>query len=160
MKRLIFFISLSLLVLVGCEKHYERTIWVNPDVECCGVKDPINNIEWLEELWDNRISYYFQDSEGYSYFLLYKNKITSEDFILHYEKGIKYKNVAALSCNRKTIFYGSLPSNYKVPITKLPIKKMALVPPSPGEPPIPLDVWNNFLNENTLIDTIAYYIVN
>ena len=78
MKKLLFFISLFLFMLVGCEKRYERTIWVNPDVECCGVKDPINNIEWLKDLWDNRILYYFQDSEGYSYFLLYRNKKTSE----------------------------------------------------------------------------------
>ncbi|MBR5824019.1 MAG: hypothetical protein IKY67_07740 [Paludibacteraceae bacterium] len=160
MKKLIFFISLSLLTLVGCEKNYERTIWVNPDVECCGVKDPINNIEWLKDLWDNRILHYFQDSEGYSYFLLYRNKKTSEDFIVHCEKGIEYRYITALSCNRKTIFHGSLPSNYKDPITQLPTNKMALVPPSPKTEPISLDVWNNFLNENTLIDTIAYYIVN
>ena len=50
MKRLIFFIPLFLFMLVGCEKkrsennsnpiekpiEYERTVWINPDVECCG----------------------------------------------------------------------------------------------------------------------------
>ncbi len=158
MKKLIFFISLSLL-LVGCEKRYERTIWVNPDVECCGVKDPINNLEWLNDLWNKKTSSDFQNREGYSYFLLYRNKITSEDFIVHCEKGIGYRDITALSCNRKTIFYGSLPSNYKDPIAQLPTNRMALVAPSPETKPIPLDVWNNFLNENTLIDTIAYFIV-
>ena len=54
MKKLIFLILLSLLILVGCERkrsehNYERTIWVNPDVECCGVKDPLNNLGWLKE---------------------------------------------------------------------------------------------------------------
>ena len=63
MKRLIFFIPLFLFMLVGCEKkrsennsnpiekpiEYERTVWINPDVECCGVKDPINNLGWLKE---------------------------------------------------------------------------------------------------------------
>ena len=76
------------------------------------------------------------------------------------EKGIRSKYVTALSCNRETLFHGSLPSNYKDPITQLPTNKMHLVAPSPSLEPISLEVWNNFLNENTLIDTIAYYIVN
>ena len=45
---LAFFCS---LIFIGCERerNYERTTWVNPDVECCGVKDPLNNLEWLNE---------------------------------------------------------------------------------------------------------------
>lgn len=159
MKKLIFFISLSLLILVGCEKEYERTIWVNPDVECCGVKDPLNNLEWLTDWWNRRISY-FQDSEGYLYFLLYKNKNTFEDIILYYDKKEGYnKYVYACSCSEK-LFNGSLPAEYNDPTTKLNTKQYTLVPPPPDSPPISFDMWNNFLNENTLIDTIAYYIVN
>ena len=52
MKKLIFIFSLSALILVGCEKHYECTIWVNTDVECCNVKNPIDNLEWLKELYN------------------------------------------------------------------------------------------------------------
>ena len=62
MKRLIFFISLFMFVLVGCERernyerNYERTIWINPDVECCGVKDPLTNLEWLKEWYEFSLS--------------------------------------------------------------------------------------------------------
>ena len=42
----------------------------------------------------------------------------------------------------------------------LNIKQKTLVPSPPDHEPIPFDVWNNFLNENILIDTVAYYIVN
>ncbi len=58
MKKLILFISLSTLIFAGCSVKKEgdfthvkidkkRTIWINQDVECCGVKDPANNLEWL-----------------------------------------------------------------------------------------------------------------
>ena len=84
MKKLIFFISLSMLILVGCEKNYERTIWVNPDVECCGVKDPLNNLEWLNNWYKD--SYFNEDNEldyqSYGFIYVFENDSTSENFIV------------------------------------------------------------------------------
>ena len=76
MKRAIFVIAFfCMLIFAGCERerNYERTIWVNPDVECCGVKDPLNNLEWLRQ------TAYFNDYETASYsfsnyILLLKNR--------------------------------------------------------------------------------------
>jgi hypothetical protein len=90
MKKLVFFISLSLLILVGCDKqpgehNYERTIWTNPDVECCGVKDPINNLAWLKKWYED--SYFNEekvlDYEEYAEFIfVYENDSSKEDMIV------------------------------------------------------------------------------
>ena len=81
MKKSIFIIAIfALISLAGCEKNceknYERTIWVNPDVECCGVKDPLNNLVWLKEWYED--SYFNKgkrlDYEKYAEFIfVYEN---------------------------------------------------------------------------------------
>lgn len=77
MKKLIFFISLFLLTLMGCERNYERTIWINPDVECCAVKDPANNLEWLS----NKLI--LEKTTPYSYcVLLFRNNLDSIESIV------------------------------------------------------------------------------
>ena len=81
MKKLIFFISLFLLTLMGCERNYERTIWINPDVECCGVKDPLNNLEWLKE--SSRFDEYIdRSSSDYNFIFLFRNKETQKNHIV------------------------------------------------------------------------------
>ena len=94
MKKLIFFISLSMLILVGCEgeRNYERTIWVNPDVECCGVKDPLNNLEWLKEWYSGS---YFNEERGLVYekyaefIFVYNNKSSTDQMIV---RKVNYHN--------------------------------------------------------------------
>ena len=88
MKRHIFVIAFfCVLIFAGCERErnekieYERRIWVNPDVECCGVKDPLNNLEWISQT--PRFKEYQTASYSYSnYILLFKNNTTHEDFII------------------------------------------------------------------------------
>ena len=91
MKKLLFFISLFMFALVGCERernyerNYERTIWINLDVECCGVKDPLNNLEWLKEWYED--SYFNEekvlDYEEYAEFIfVYENDSSKEDMIV------------------------------------------------------------------------------
>ena len=91
MKKLLFFISLVMFALVGCERernyerNYERTIWINLDVECCGVKDPLNNLEWLKEWYED--SYFNEekvlDYEEYAEFIfVYENDSSKEDMIV------------------------------------------------------------------------------
>ena len=92
MKKLIFFISLSLLILVGCERNYERTIWVNPDVECCGVKDPLNNLEWLNSWYRSSYFNVIINYPTYQIVYIFNNDSTSEDFIVTRTFGNSYNN--------------------------------------------------------------------
>ena len=70
MEKLMFFVLLSLFLFVGCEKRYKRTICVNSEVECCGVKDPLNNLEWLREA--SRFDDYIDNSSSdYNYIFLF-----------------------------------------------------------------------------------------
>ena len=84
MKKLMFFVLLSLFLFVGCEKRYERTIWVNSDVECCGVKDPLRNLLWLKEWYID--SYFYEGNEldhhSYGFVYVFENDSTSEKFVV------------------------------------------------------------------------------
>lgn len=87
MKKLMFVVLLSLFMLVGCEeKKYDIvTIWINPTAECCGVVDPMNNLDWLKE-W-RQISYFNKEKVDYykiyaEHIYIYKNNTTFEDMIV------------------------------------------------------------------------------
>jgi hypothetical protein len=148
MKKLVFFISLSLLILVSCEKHCKRTMWTNPDVECCGVKDPINNLAWLTQ------TAYFDEYETASfsfsnYILLFKNNTTHENFIVtNANTGVSW--VSIYDCEGNYIDGGhySIQNQTKFISSKLK-----------NDPPEPCDTCYEFFKTHTLIDTIAYYIV-
>ncbi|MBR5238104.1 MAG: hypothetical protein IKV26_05260 [Paludibacteraceae bacterium] len=158
MKKLIFFISLSMLILVGCER-YERTIWVNPDVECCGVKDPLNNLEWLKEWYSgsyfnaNRVLY----ESCYWFIYVFENKETSENFIVFKDNEIltEHPYFVLYSCDGKIIDKGNyydLNSDYANPNIQFV---------SPDSPiivePIPCPSCKEFFENHVLIDTIAYF---
>ncbi len=155
MKKLIFFISLSLLTLVGCEKNYERTIWVNPDVECCGVKDPLNNLEWLRQ------TAYFNDYETASYsfsnyILLFKNNTTYENFIVtNTDNGINW--IAIYDCDGNMIGGGEYPYNYKNSKKNNQVEKT--YKSRKYGPAKSCDICDEFFKTHTLMDTIAYFIV-
>ena len=159
MKKLVFFISLSLLILVGCDKqpskhNYERTIWTNPDVECCGINDPINNLEWITQIP------YFDDYKTATFpysnhILLFKNDITHENFIITNRKD-KINLIVIYNCNGDIIdggYYNYTNSNKINHIKNGYISELAT---SPAEPCYMCD---EFFQTHTLIDTIAYYIV-
>lgn len=59
MKRYIFIFA-SLLFLAGCEKKivYEHNSWCNHDVEVCGVRDPLENLDWLKQQYQDCINAY------------------------------------------------------------------------------------------------------
>jgi hypothetical protein len=89
LKKLISFIFISLLFLVGCEQptksptepKTEHEIWINTEAECCGVKDPLNNLKWIDE------TFMFGEhnespSYDYCYFLLFRNNETLKDHIV------------------------------------------------------------------------------
>ena len=158
MKKLIFIIAIfALISLVGCEKKYERTIWVNPDVECCGVKDPLNNLEWLKELYDMRFNQYEQlKSSSYEYIFLFKNDSISIDYIVRKSNMGKHTWFGLYECNgtfidggvfyNETLINKILDSNYE----KQQIEEAA----------DKCDLCEEFFKSNTLIDTISYYIIH
>ncbi len=148
MKKLIFFISLFLLTLMGCERNYERTIWINPDVECCGVKDPLNNLEWLKE--SSRFDEYIdRSSSDYNFIFLFRNKETQKNHIVvNYYSRVSW--VTIYDCEGDYIDGGHYSLQNQPKFVK---SKIA------NDPPEPCDTCDEFFKIHTLIDTIAYSIV-
>ena len=110
MKKLIFFISISMLILAGCSVKKDgnftrvkidkqRTVWVNQNVECCGIKDIVNNWDWLKEMY----SYDFNYPAA---IFLFRDTITNEDYIVRIRKYRKNPNECLYSikyCNGESI---------------------------------------------------------
>ena len=160
MKKLIFFISLSLLTLVGCEKNYERTIWVNPDVECCGVKDPLNNLEWLNNWY--RYSYFnvIINYPTYQIVYLFSNDTTLENFIVTRTFGNNYSNFFELfTCDGEYIDSGRY-NDYNNYYTDPNIKYQKIQIDDTQNIPIPsCDACGDFFKYHTLVDSMAYLYV-
>ena len=159
MKKLIFFISLSLLTLVGCEeKKYECTsTWINPDVECCGVSDPINNLEWLNAIHLKQQSQYLYEKVEILC-LKYENKTTKEHSILFYKHKVYPRSVRMLSCEGKLFFSGTLgssPEYIDIFSSNQYTRSSECMQPHMGN-----HIWNTFVQENVLMDTLAIYTYN
>ena len=149
MKKLMFFVLLSLFLFVGCEKRYKRTICVNSEVECCGVKDPLNNLEWLREA--SRFDDYIDNSSSdYNYIFLFRNKETQKDHIvIDYYSSVSW--VRIYDCEGVRIDGGhySLQNQPKYVKTKIA-----------NDPPEPCDTCDEFFRTHVLVDTIAYSVVD
>ena len=155
MKKLIFFISLSLLTLVGCEKNYERTVWVNPDVECCSVKDPLNNLEWLKELYSVYKDSYFSKKIELSepeFFFLFQNSITQENFVVIDIQGKYGSWIHIYSCDGNKIDGGIYDYHQNINSENKFSESVNETPPPPCY------ICEEFFKTHTLTDTIAYFI--
>ena len=160
MKKLIFFISLSLLTLVGCEERkYECTdVWENHDVECCGIKDPLNNLEWLNEIHLKYKSQYLYGHKAEILCLKYENKTTKEHSILFYKHKVYPRRVSTHYCNGDWYFSGILGASpeYIDIFTSNQYTRSS----ESMEPHMNSDIWNTFVQENVLMDTLAIYTYN
>ena len=156
MKKSIFIIAIfALILLVGCERNYDRTIWINPDAECCGVKDPINNLEWLKDWYKD--SYFNEElvlgAKIYGEFiLLYQNKTTLEEFIIikrkyHYPTAFYIINY----CSGERLALGNY-SDINDNLLEPKQKKNRMLYISEPE----CDICAYFFDTHILIDTIAY----
>ena len=161
MKRLIFFISLSLFVLVGCEERkYECTdVWENHDVECCGIKAPLINLEWLNEIHIEYKSQYLYGRKAEILCLKYENKTTKEHSILFYEHKVYPRHVSAYSCSGKWLFGGTLGASPRY-IDIFSFNQPTTRSSESMEPNMGSDIWNTFVQENILVDTLAIYTYN
>lgn len=162
MKKLFFFILLSLLTFVGCEERkYECTnVWENHDVECCGIKDPLNNLEWLNNIHLQQKSQFFYDKVEILC-LKCENKITKENSILFYKRKAYPNSVKAYSCSGEKCFGGSLGSSPDY-IDIFTYNQSVTRSSEPMAPHIYVnsDIWNTFVQENVLVDTLAIYTYN
>lgn len=103
------FIMLSLLLVMGCKKETQYEIYENHDISSFGVKDPLNNVEWLRQFCDKNQKSYSID------ILLYQNIETSEDYIVIYstDRGYQYSNINVYNSLNELIFHwntGTSPS--------------------------------------------------
>ncbi len=154
MKALKFLLFLFFFVFVACEKNknssqtdqsdvppvvYERTVWVNEDVECCGVKDPLNNLGWLKEA--SEFDEYKTILQSCSkYLLLYKNNTTQENIIVISSENEKATHVLRLNCNGDKMCDHIIWEKTNVSMTEC-------------------FICMKFYETHTEIDTVAYYIV-
>ena len=161
MKRL-FFITLSILTLTGCELigkiigyDYERVKWINPDVECCGVKDPLNNLAWLNDWYKN--SYFNEESElnyqSYGFIYVFENDSTLENFIVI--RNLIYESLPCrfwlYTCEGEFIdggYYYDYDSKniFSNDVNAIPLP--------------PCDYCDEFFQTHILVDTIAYFYTN
>lgn len=163
MKKLIFItivIVFFLFFLAACgliEFNYKRTIWINPDVECCGVKDPINNLEWLTEWYEDS---YFNIVINYptsQIIYLFSNDTTFEHFVVTKTFGNNYDNYFQIfTCDGELLDEGryynyDYDSDY-VNIDILYSKKQMIMVPY-------CELCSDFFENHILIDTIAYLYV-
>lgn len=154
MRKLIFFISLSLLTLVGCEKRYERTIWVNPDVECCDIKNPIDNLEWFKELYNVYKDAYLSKTTEFrqpDFFFLFQNDTTQENFIVIDTKGEYGDWIRIYDCSGNKLD-GGIYDRYNN-------SKNTFSNDVNATSPAPCHICDEFFKTHTLTDTIAYFIV-
>jgi len=168
MKKLIFFISLSLLILAGCSVKKDgnftrvkidkqRTVWINKDIECCGVKDPVNNLEWL----NNKLI--LEKTTPYSRcVLLFRNNLDStESIVIKCDHSFSFYDCSGIRFGGGLDYdreYYSILSNINTDILKKTENKRFAIP-SRFAAPAPCFKCKHFFNNNTLIDIIAYSIV-
>ncbi|MBR5238914.1 MAG: hypothetical protein IKV26_09510 [Paludibacteraceae bacterium] len=170
MKKIILFISLSLLILVGCsvkkggnstctDVDNNRTIWVNQKVECCGVNDPLNNLEWLKEDYDRVLKLYEQTESVsyvyYCYFFLFRNDLTSINYIVRKSTMWKYSNFMIYECDGTIVDMGVFYDESN------PNKMLGNNTPDDWyeDPPYNCISCNSFFKTHTLVDTIFYFVI-
>ena len=189
MKKSIIVIVLSLVLVpllsMGCAKTPKSKVWVNTKVECCGVKEPAKNLEWLKAEVEANFDF--------SCVMLLKNNATQEYCVLvHGVKGVRtgmflvaMDAVTLYNCNgvkldRGAYFNGKPRYDlYKNSVTtedaklskriakvnkrynklekKLEKARVKITESAPNlQPPRPCESCEEFLKAYTLVDVITY----
>jgi hypothetical protein len=179
MKKLVFFISLSMLILAGCSVKKDgnftrvkidrqRTVWINKDIECCGVKDPANNLEWFKKYTNSLML----QNVSYRTFL-YGDTIIPNDYIVILRRSTVVNSIVIYDCNGIKIGGGPLNCFSDIVACKSFLRQMSnselekkhkhseqnnrsnnkrkLARPSP------CFICDEFLKTHVLVDTISYF---
>ena len=155
MKKSILFLAIIASIFVACEQqadknpttkpNIEPNFWINTDSECCGVKDPLNTLEWLRAK-----SQFDEDNENpnyqYNYIFLFRNNETQKEHIV-VNRYSRVSWVSIYDCEGNYIDGGhySIQNQTKFISSKLK-----------NDPPEPCDTCYEFFKTHTLVDTIAY----
>lgn len=161
MKKLIFIFSLSALILVGCEEKFKSKIWINPNIEYCGVTAPIDSLEWFKNdfqpAFDDLNNNYEYCYEYYSeYIYLYRNNETQEDFVVtcRYLEEPNWYGITLYRCDGTIINHGYFSTNNN------DFDRPKRTPNKNLSSRLLCDSCDTFFKTHTLIDTIAYWKIN
>lgn len=97
--KMILFMMIVLFLLggMGCEKEFKYEIYENHEITACGVKDPLNSIEWLAKAE--------KDPKSLISIGLYKNIHSEENyFAFHWPNELGYTSSNYYDCNGKLVF--------------------------------------------------------
>ncbi|MDO5666146.1 MAG: hypothetical protein Q4G63_12955 [Bacteroidia bacterium] len=100
MKRKAIVLMTTLFFLMGgmgCEKDLKYEIYENHEISACGIRDPLNNIEWLAKMK--------KDPKILTSIVLYKN-IHSEEYYFSFNmpNELGYTTSMFYDCSGKNIF--------------------------------------------------------
>lgn len=94
---LLMMITLFLLGGMGCEKDFKYEIYENHEISACGIKDPLNNIQWLAKAK--------KDTKSLISVGLYKNIHSEENyFAFHLPNDLGYTTMVFYDCSGNNIF--------------------------------------------------------
>lgn len=187
MKKLIVISLLfSSLLSMVCAKTPKVKVWMDSNVECCGVENPIKNLEWLKFKQN-------ADKHDFSCVLLFKNNVTQEYCIAIHEingrrtgmylvavDGITLYNCNGVKLDEGAYFHGKPRYDlYKNSITtqdrklnkkikkvnkrcnklekKMEKARVKITESAPNlQPPRPCESCEEFMKTHTLVDIITY----
>ncbi len=179
---LLFFSLLSM----GCAKSPKGKIWVNSKIECCGVKKPIENLEWLN--FKQNV-----DKHDFACVLLLKNNETQEySIVVHEVNGMQtgmflvaVDGVTIYNCNGEKLDRGAyfngkprydlyknsvvtqdknlnkrinkINKRYNKLEKKLEKARVKVAESAPNlQRPTPCATCEDFMKTHTLVDVVAY----
>ena len=190
MKKSIIIISLLLfsLLSVGAVKNSKPKFWVNSKVECCEVKNPVKNLQWLN---------FKEDASNYDFscVLLFKDNSTQEYYIV--TRGVRamrtekhlivMDKISIYDCNGRELdngaFFRGKPAdvsmNFEVSQNKklnkrinklnkclvkleekLDKERKNITESAPNlQRPNPCQSWEEFVTTHTLVDVVAYSLL-
>ena len=164
MKKIIFLISLTILILVGCEEKFKSQFWINPDIEYCGTNVPIDSLEWFKKDFLPLFNQFNDDYENFYqyysiYIYLYRNNATQEDFVVTTSySGDYFINI--YSCDGTIIDMGYFNQGNE-DWDNTPIKKYNKISPNNNSSSaLKCISCDKFFETHTLTETIAYWKIN
>ncbi len=181
-------IIISLLLLsflsMGAVKSPKIKLWVDSKVECCEVKNPVKDLQWL----------HFKENASkcdFSCLLLFKDNSTQEYYFVTREIRpmrtgmhlIVMDKISIYNCDGKELDYGAyfrgkatdVPMNFEAQNKKLNkrLNKISkrliklenkldkergnITESAPNlQRPTPCESWENFIKTHTLVEVVAY----